>query len=69
MKAWDEHYATGALVEGPDLAIYQVSRPARGCPSYRERGLLGSGLNANGRSVGGNEAHRPSNRERSRTTK
>jgi rhodanese-related sulfurtransferase len=31
MKAWGEHYATRALVEGPDLAIYQVSRPARGC--------------------------------------
>jgi len=34
MKAWGEHYATRALVEGPDLAIYQVSRPARGCLSY-----------------------------------
>ncbi len=34
MKAWGEHYATHALVEGPDLAIYQVSRPARGCLSY-----------------------------------
>ena len=34
MKAWGEHYAIRALVEGPDLAIYQVSRPARGCLSY-----------------------------------
>ena len=34
MKAWGEHYATRALVEGPDLAVYQVSRPARGCLSY-----------------------------------
>jgi len=34
MKAWGEHYATRALVEGPELAIYQVSRPARGCLSY-----------------------------------
>jgi len=34
MKAWGEHYATRALIEGPDLAIHQVSRPARGCLSY-----------------------------------
>jgi glyoxylase-like metal-dependent hydrolase (beta-lactamase superfamily II)/rhodanese-related sulfurtransferase len=34
MKAWGEHYATRALIEGPDLAIYQVGRPARGCLSY-----------------------------------
>lgn len=34
MKAWGEHYATRALVKGPNLAIYQVSRPARGCLSY-----------------------------------
>jgi glyoxylase-like metal-dependent hydrolase (beta-lactamase superfamily II)/rhodanese-related sulfurtransferase len=34
MKGWGEHYATRALLEGPDLAIYQVSRPARGCLSY-----------------------------------
>jgi glyoxylase-like metal-dependent hydrolase (beta-lactamase superfamily II)/rhodanese-related sulfurtransferase len=34
MKAWGGHYATRALVESPDLAIYQVSRPARGCLSY-----------------------------------
>ena len=34
MRAWGEHYATRALAEGPDLAIYQVSRPARGCLSY-----------------------------------
>ncbi|HVA01891.1 MAG TPA: MBL fold metallo-hydrolase [Terriglobia bacterium] len=34
MKAWGEHYATRAVVEAPDLSIYQVSRPARGCLSY-----------------------------------
>lgn len=34
MKAWGEHYATRTLVEAPGLAIYQVSRPARGCLSY-----------------------------------
>ena len=34
MKAWGEHYATRALVQGQDLAIYQVNRPARGCLSY-----------------------------------
>jgi glyoxylase-like metal-dependent hydrolase (beta-lactamase superfamily II)/rhodanese-related sulfurtransferase len=34
MKAWGEHYATRALVESPDLSIFQVSRPARGCLSY-----------------------------------
>jgi glyoxylase-like metal-dependent hydrolase (beta-lactamase superfamily II)/rhodanese-related sulfurtransferase len=34
MKAWGEHYETRPLVEGFDLAIYQVSRPARGCLSY-----------------------------------
>jgi glyoxylase-like metal-dependent hydrolase (beta-lactamase superfamily II)/rhodanese-related sulfurtransferase len=34
MKAWGEHYATRALIQIPDLAIYQVSRPARGCLSY-----------------------------------
>jgi glyoxylase-like metal-dependent hydrolase (beta-lactamase superfamily II) len=34
MKAWGKHYATRTLVESPDLAIYQVSRPARGCLSY-----------------------------------
>ncbi len=34
MKAWGDHYATRALVDDPDLAIYQVSRPARGCLSY-----------------------------------
>jgi len=38
MKAWGDYYATralvaGGLVESPDLAIYQVSRPARGCLS------------------------------------
>ena len=34
MKAWGNYYATRALTEEPDLAIYQVSRPARGCLSY-----------------------------------
>jgi glyoxylase-like metal-dependent hydrolase (beta-lactamase superfamily II)/rhodanese-related sulfurtransferase len=34
MKAWGQHYATRAIVETPELAIYQVSRPARGCLSY-----------------------------------
>src|SRR5512136_574113 len=31
MKAWGDYYVTRAVVEGRDLAIYQVSRPARGC--------------------------------------
>ena len=34
MKAWGEHYAVRALVETPGLAIYQISRTARGCLSY-----------------------------------
>lgn len=34
MKAWGEHYATRALFEGPDLSVYQISRPARGCLSH-----------------------------------
>jgi glyoxylase-like metal-dependent hydrolase (beta-lactamase superfamily II)/rhodanese-related sulfurtransferase len=34
MKAWGDHYATRTVVEGADLAIYQISRPARGCLSY-----------------------------------
>ena len=34
MKVWGGHYATRAILETPDLAIYQVSRPARGCLSY-----------------------------------
>ena len=34
MEAWSGHYLTRALVERPDLQIYQVSRPARGCLSY-----------------------------------
>ncbi len=34
MKAWGLHYATRAIVETPSLAVYQVSRPARGCLSY-----------------------------------
>jgi glyoxylase-like metal-dependent hydrolase (beta-lactamase superfamily II) len=34
MRAWGLHYATSAVVETTELAIYQVSRPARGCLSY-----------------------------------
>ena len=34
MRAWGEYYSTRAVVEGPDLAVYQISRPARGCLSY-----------------------------------
>lgn len=34
MKAWGQHYSTGVEVETPELAIYQVWRPARGCLSY-----------------------------------
>ena len=34
MKAWGEHYSTRAVVEAADFAIYQISRPARGCLSY-----------------------------------
>ena len=33
-KAWSEHYAIRAITETADLAVYQVSRPARGCLSY-----------------------------------
>jgi glyoxylase-like metal-dependent hydrolase (beta-lactamase superfamily II) len=34
MTAWGGHYSTRAVVERADLAIHQVSRPARGCLSY-----------------------------------
>ena len=34
MLGWRQHYATRPVVETADLAIYQVSRPARGCLSY-----------------------------------
>ena len=34
MKAWGDYYSTRVVVETPELAIYQVSRPARGCLSY-----------------------------------
>ncbi len=34
MKAWGQHYATRAVAETPELSIYQVTRPARGCLSY-----------------------------------
>ena len=34
MRAWGEYYATRTVTEGAQLAIYQISRPARGCLSY-----------------------------------
>jgi glyoxylase-like metal-dependent hydrolase (beta-lactamase superfamily II)/rhodanese-related sulfurtransferase len=34
MRSWGVHYATRAVVETVDLAVYQVARPARGCLSY-----------------------------------
>ncbi|MDE3135873.1 MAG: MBL fold metallo-hydrolase [Acidobacteriota bacterium] len=34
MRAWGNYYAIRAVVETPDLAIYQISRPARGCLSH-----------------------------------
>lgn len=34
MKAWGDYYSTRAVVESTELAIYQISRPARGCLSY-----------------------------------
>ncbi len=34
MKAWGGYYTSRAVVETAGLAIYQVSRPARGCLSY-----------------------------------
>ncbi len=34
MKVWSEHYSARTVVEDADLAIYQISRPARGCLSY-----------------------------------
>ena len=34
MKAWGDYYSIRAVTEGPDVAIYQISRPARGCLSY-----------------------------------
>ena len=34
MNAWGGHYTTRAVLETSDLAVYQVSRPARGCLSY-----------------------------------
>jgi glyoxylase-like metal-dependent hydrolase (beta-lactamase superfamily II) len=34
MKAWGGHYTTRTVVETSGLAIYQLSRPARGCLSY-----------------------------------
>jgi glyoxylase-like metal-dependent hydrolase (beta-lactamase superfamily II) len=34
MGAWSMHYAVHTIEESAELAIYQVSRPARGCLSY-----------------------------------
>ena len=33
-EAWGDHYAVRPVVEDEGLAVYQVSRPARGCLSY-----------------------------------
>jgi glyoxylase-like metal-dependent hydrolase (beta-lactamase superfamily II)/rhodanese-related sulfurtransferase len=34
MRGWGDHYAIRAITDRPDLAIYQIGRPARGCLSY-----------------------------------
>ncbi len=34
MAAWGRFYETKSVVESPELSIYQVVRPARGCLSY-----------------------------------
>jgi glyoxylase-like metal-dependent hydrolase (beta-lactamase superfamily II)/rhodanese-related sulfurtransferase len=34
MKAWGNYYSTRPVIETSELAIYQISRPARGCLSY-----------------------------------
>ncbi|MDE3180238.1 MAG: MBL fold metallo-hydrolase, partial [Acidobacteriota bacterium] len=34
MKGWGEHNSTRTVIEDRDFAIYQISRPARGCLSY-----------------------------------
>lgn len=34
MKSWADHSAIRTVVETEDLAIYQITRPARGCLSY-----------------------------------
>jgi glyoxylase-like metal-dependent hydrolase (beta-lactamase superfamily II) len=33
-QAWGDHYHVRAVTETDELAVYQVSRPARGCLSY-----------------------------------
>jgi glyoxylase-like metal-dependent hydrolase (beta-lactamase superfamily II)/rhodanese-related sulfurtransferase len=33
-RAWGDHYAIHVIEESIDLAVYQISRPARGCLSY-----------------------------------
>lgn len=34
MKAWGNYYESQAILDTPGLAIFQISRPARGCLSY-----------------------------------
>lgn len=34
MQAWGQYYSTKPILESPDLSVYQVCRPARGCLSY-----------------------------------
>jgi len=34
MKAWGNYYEWQAIVDTPELGIFQISRPARGCLSY-----------------------------------
>ena len=34
MRAWGEFYSARTVTESPELAIYQISRAARGCLSY-----------------------------------
>ncbi len=34
MEAWGRFYEIQTVAESPDLAIYQIARPARGCLSY-----------------------------------
>ena len=34
MKAWGNYYESQAITDTPELGIFQISRPARGCLSY-----------------------------------
>jgi glyoxylase-like metal-dependent hydrolase (beta-lactamase superfamily II)/rhodanese-related sulfurtransferase len=34
IKAWGNYYESQAILDTPDLSIFQISRPARGCLSY-----------------------------------